>query len=93
MDKRIESPMLHLWAEGGPFDTFYQIMGVWSGVSEGVLWLTSQVSLTCADPSTGVVRGSESTTVSDPVASSGVLYALPSTGGVVSITSPAACFG
>jgi hypothetical protein len=77
----------------GPFDTFYQIMGVWSGVSEGVLWLTNQVSLSCADPSAGVVRASESTTVSDPVASSGVLYALPSTGGVVSITPPAACFG
>ncbi|HVC71193.1 MAG TPA: hypothetical protein VNC61_13135 [Acidimicrobiales bacterium] len=77
----------------GPFDTFDQIMGVGSGVSEGVLWLTSSNEITCANPSTSVVRASESATVSDPVAIGGLLYALPPSGGVVVITPPKTCFG
>jgi len=77
----------------GPFDTFDQIMGVGSGVSAGVLWLTSLNTLSCADPSISAVRSSESTNVSDPIASGGLLYALSASGGVVVITPPTACFG
>jgi outer membrane protein assembly factor BamB len=77
----------------GPFNTFHQIGGVWSGVSQGVLWLTSHSALTCADPHTSVVRASESTNVTDPIASGGLLYALSSSGGMEVITPPAACFG
>jgi len=79
--------------KSGPFGTFDQIMGVGSGVSEGVLWLTSSGEVTCADPGTSVVRASEAATLSDPVASGGLLYALPPTGGVVAITPPRTCFG
>ena len=77
----------------GPFGTFDQIMGVGSGVSEGVLWLTSFNEITCADPSTSVVRASEAAAVSDPVAIGEMLYALPPSGGIVAITPPKTCFG
>jgi len=77
----------------GPFDTFDQIMGVGSGVSEGVLWLTSTNSLTCADPRTGRVRADESANVSLPVAAGHQLYAVPApSGGITAITPPTACF-
>ncbi|HLG66508.1 MAG TPA: hypothetical protein VKV36_01390 [Acidimicrobiales bacterium] len=82
---------------GNSFGTFAQIMGVWSSVSDGVLWLTSATGLTCADPATGAVRASEalagSDGLSDPIASGGLLYAVPSSGGVVAMTPPKACFG
>jgi hypothetical protein len=78
---------------GGPFGTFYRIMGVGSGVSEDVLWLTGVNELTCADPRTSVVRAGEQTNVSDPIAIGGRLYALPPSGGVVAMTPPRACFG
>ena len=79
------------------FGTFYQIMGVGSGVSEGVLWLTSLSGLTCADPNHGAIRASETIQsevieVEGPVASDHVLYAEAPAGGVVAITPPAACW-
>lgn len=77
----------------GSFGSFDQIMGVGSGVSEGVLWLTSFNEITCADPSTSVVRASAAAAVSDPVAIGGLLYALPPSGGVAVITPPKTCFG
>ena len=76
-----------------PFDTFFQMMGVSSAVSEGVLWLTSLLDLSCVDPVTSAVRASEAAGVSDPTALGGQLYARPSSGGVVVITPPRACFG
>ena len=79
------------------FPIFDQTMGVWSGVSEGVLWLSSTSNLTCADPNRGAIRASE--TQSDaiapesPVVASGhVLYGQAAAGGVVAITPPAACW-
>jgi hypothetical protein len=77
----------------GPFDTFHQIMGVSSGVSDGVLWLTSINALACADPGTSTVRASEPTEVLGPIASGGRLYASPPSGGVQVITPPTVCFG
>jgi hypothetical protein len=75
-----------------PFNTFYQIMGVGSGVSEGVLWLTSLQDLTCGNPITGEVRSTEWVDVYDPIAGGGVLYAAAPSGGVVAITPPSECF-
>ncbi|HXQ62540.1 MAG TPA: hypothetical protein VN796_09415 [Acidimicrobiales bacterium] len=73
----------------GPFD---QMMGVGSGVSDGVLWLTALNSLACTDPGSGVLRATEPAEVSDPVAGGGNLYALSAAGEVVIITPPPACF-
>ncbi len=73
----------------GPFD---QIMGVGSGVSEGVLWLSAVTSLACTDPGSGVIRATEPTDVFDPIASGGRLYALSRPEAVVVITPPPACF-
>jgi len=85
---QIEPPPSQL----SPFGTFDQIMGVASGVSEGVLWLTSVSDLTCADPVTGAVRASETAGVTDPIASGPHLYALSESDVVEVITPPAACF-
>ena len=75
------------------FGTFEQIMGVESGVSEGVLWLTSGAGLTCADPNEGAVRAAEPVQVADPVASGHVLYAQEPGGGVIAISPPRLCWG
>lgn len=77
----------------GPFGTFDQIMGVSSAVSDGVLWLSSTNALTCADPTTSVVRARDTTDVLGPVASGGLLYAASPSGGVEVITPPTLCFG
>jgi hypothetical protein len=80
------------------FGTYEQIMGVSSSISDQTLWLTSTSDLTCADPTTGAVRATESTsvTVSSTVADGSKLYAVASSEGslddVVVITPPAACF-
>jgi len=74
------------------FGPFYQTMGVGSGVSDGVLWLTSISQLTCTDPNQGAVRASEAVDLEGPIASGHVLYAEAPTGGVVAITPPAACW-
>lgn len=76
---------------------YYQIMGVASSVSEGVLWLTSNdqsPTLTCADPTSGAVRTSEVTSnaVFSPVASGSLLYAITGLGKVVVIDPPTQCF-
>ncbi len=73
--------------------TFDQIMGGWSGVSEGVLWLTSGLGFTCADPKGGAVRASEPTHVANPIASGHVVYAEEPAGGIVAISPPSACWG
>jgi hypothetical protein len=83
--------------------TFYAMSGVGSSVSEGTLWLTGlgigdDPSLTCADPTTGAVRASESpVSVFAPIASGHLLYAVESldsgVGEVVAIAPPAKCFG
>ncbi len=83
--------------------TFYAMDGVGSSVSEGTLWLTGLGSgddptLTCADPTTGAVRASESrVSTSAPIASGHLLFAVESfdsgVGEVVAITPPAKCFG
>ncbi|MHB1445435.1 MAG: YncE family protein [Acidimicrobiales bacterium] len=60
------------------FGALYQMMGVASGVSEGVLWLSSEPSLTCADPTSGQARASEAVAneiINDMVAADHVLYA------------------
>ena len=85
------------------FGTFDAMGGVETSVSEGTLWLTGlgigdDPTLTCADPTTGVVRASESPMfVSSSVASGHLLYAVESfddgVGEVVAITPPAKCFG
>jgi hypothetical protein len=85
---QIEPPPTQL----SPFGTFDQIMGVASAVSEGVLWLTSVSDLTCADPVTGAIRASETTGVTEPIASGRRLYALSESDVVEVITPPAACF-
>ena len=80
------------------FGTFEQIMGVSSSVSEQDSLATSTNDLTCADPTTGAVRATESTSVaiSSTVADGSNLYAIASSEGspddVVVITPPAACF-
>ena len=80
------------------FPIFEQTMGVWSGVSEGVLWLSSISDLTCADPNRGAIRASEpaqsdAIEAEGPVVASGhVLYAQATAGGVAAITPPAACW-
>lgn len=84
-------------SKGGAFGTYDQIMGIGSSVSAGTLWLTSNAetaTLTCADPTSGAIRASESTsvTVEAPIASGSLLYAVAS-GGVVVITPPEKCFG
>jgi hypothetical protein len=83
--------------------TFDAMGGVGSSVSEGTLWLTGRgvgdiPNLTCADPTTGAVRASESPVfVSPPVASGHLLYTVESlddgVGEVIIITPPAKCFG
>ncbi len=85
-------------SKGGPFGTYDQIMGVGSSISEQTLWLTSEAqvaNLTCADPTTGALRASESTPVPvfAPIASGHTLYAVTGLGAVVVITPPAKCFG
>jgi len=79
------------------FGAYYQMMGVASGVSEGVLWLSSLSALTCADPNHGAIRSSETIQgeaieAEGLVASDHVLYAKVPAGGVVAITPPAACW-
>ena len=79
------------------FGTYEQIMGVASGVSEGVLWLSSLSGLTCADPNHGAIRSSETIQseaieAEAPVASDHVLYAEAPAGGIVAITPPAPCW-
>jgi len=79
------------------FGVYDQIMGVASGVSEGVLWLSSLSALTCADPNHGAIRASETIQgeaieAEGLVASDHVLYAKAPAGGVVAITPPAACW-
>ena len=74
-----------------------QIGGVDASISGGTLWLTSAAqggvwSLTCADPTTGAVRVSESVQVGDPIASGPSLYGFVGTN-LVTITPPAKCFG
>jgi hypothetical protein len=74
-----------------------QIGGVDASISEGTLWLTSAAqggvwTLTCADPTTGAVRVSESVQVGDPIASSTLLYAFEGAD-LVTIRPPAKCFG
>jgi hypothetical protein len=77
----------------GAVTTFNEMGGVGISVSQGVLWLTSASTLTCADPTTSDVRATE--TVASPygvVASNHTLYG--GGAGVLSvITPPAACFG
>jgi len=84
------------------FGTYDQIGGVWATVSEQTLWLTNEsgtANLTCADPTTGAVRASDSTpeTVSIPISDGQKLYAIASTTNdqqeVIVITPPATCFG
>jgi hypothetical protein len=90
----LSSSQLHLISPVSKgFGTFDQIMGVWSGVSEGVLWLTSGLGFTCADPKGGAVRASEPTQVANPIASGHVVYAEEPAGGIVAISPPAACWG
>jgi hypothetical protein len=74
------------------FPVFEQTMGVGSGVSEGVLWLSSLSLLTCANPTEGAVRASEPVQVYEPVASGHVLYAEGTNGGIVAVSPPAACW-
>jgi hypothetical protein len=79
------------------FGAYDQTGGVGSGVSEGVLWLSSGSGLTCADPNHGAIRAnetlqSEGIEAEGLVASDHVLYAEAPAGGVVAITPPAACW-
>jgi hypothetical protein len=74
------------------FGTYEQAGGVASGVSEGVLWLTSFSELTCADPNHGALRASEAVDLNGPVANDHVVYAVAPAGGVVAITPPATCW-
>jgi hypothetical protein len=93
------SPIAPPPSKSGTFGTYEQFMGVGSSISEDTLWLTSDAqdggNLTCADPTTGAVRASETTSVpvSAPIAIGTTLYAVASSGEVVVITPPAKCFG
>lgn len=80
---------------GSTFDPYGQDGGVGASVSQGTLWLTAMTDngvLTCADPVTGAVRAKESVIVTDPIASSPLLYAFHNDY-LVTITPPTKCFG
>jgi hypothetical protein len=78
-------------SHSGGFGVLEEMGGVGSAVSDGVLWLTSDKGLTCADPSGGKPRAREAIQVRDPVAHGHVLYAAGDAG-ILEITPPSSCW-
>ncbi|HLI57151.1 MAG TPA: hypothetical protein VKY26_09005 [Actinomycetota bacterium] len=77
----------------GPFTTYNEMGGVGISVSEGVLWVTSASSLTCADPTTSAVRATDTVDSSWGFVSANHALFGSSASGLSIISPPAACFG
>lgn len=84
------------WLMQDDGSVYTQFMGTAVTRSGGVGWVSSDVTLACADPATGAVRAVErhslTTSLSSFAAIGSRLYALRGAGGrLVEITPPAAC--
>jgi hypothetical protein len=83
------------------FGAFDAMGGVSTNVSEETLWLTGlgdgdASTVTCADPTTGAIRGEESAELNGLIASNGAVYGFTPLGDgarLVAVAPPAACFG
>ena len=84
----------------GIFNTYHQIMGVEAWVAGGVLWVSSlsppsssAMSLSCANPDTGVVRASEVSPTNYGITAvvNGVAYGFDGSD-LLAIVPPSACF-
>jgi len=71
--------------------TYYQIMGTWVSVSDGVGWVTSISGISCVDPTTSRVRAHETVMLGGPLAVSHTLYATVSSGLAI-VHPPERCF-